>query len=211
MDHGGHEHHMHHGGGDVAGLAMAQTAPDRDGLQLDSLAVTVGPWLPGWPTGLVVHGRLQGDVLTEPHVTWVDPDAAWPPAASPQVVAADVLSRLLLVAGWPLAARQARRTRADLVAGTADAGARAERLARRVTGSRVLTWSLRGIGHDEQGRDAVDRVRQWAGSLTGDGDPPPPASPPAPAIWNMGRMATATAASIRPASRSIRPSACRTC
>lgn len=198
MDHGGHEHHMHHGGGDVAGLAMAQTAPDRDGLQLDSLAVTVGPWLPGWPTGLVVHGRLQGDVLTEPHVTWVDPDAAPPPPASPQVVAADVLSRLLLVAGWPLAARQARRTRADLVAGTAGAGANAERLARRVTGSRVLTWSLRGVGHDEQGRDAVDRVRQWAGSLTGDGDPPPPASPQAVAAMTDGaelaavRLAVAT-------------------
>ncbi|UER55508.1 hypothetical protein HJG43_14270 [Kineosporiaceae bacterium SCSIO 59966] len=211
MDHGGMDHgdhgdmdhgeHMHHGG-EVAGLPMAQTAADRDGLELDSLAVTVGPWLPAWPTGLVVHGRLQGDVLTEPHVTWVDPDAALPPAASPQVVAADVLSRLLVVAGWPLAALEARRTRADLLAGAAGAGARAHRLARRVTRSRVLTWSLRGIGCDEQGRDAAERVRRWAGSLTEDGDPPPPASPQAVAAMTDG----AELAALRLAVSTLDPS-----
>lgn len=41
---GGHDVHMMHSG-DVAGLPMADRAPDRDGLTFDALHVTLGPVL----------------------------------------------------------------------------------------------------------------------------------------------------------------------
>ena len=75
-EHSGHDmggdggHHGHHGGV-VAGLPMAQTAPDRDGLELDTLAVALGPVLPGWPTGLVLHAQLHGDVLSDVRSSWI--------------------------------------------------------------------------------------------------------------------------------------------
>ncbi|NEE02040.1 hypothetical protein [Phytoactinopolyspora halotolerans] len=76
-DDGGDGHHHdqqghEHGGHDAAGLPMAGTAPDRDGLELDSLHVRLGPVLPSWPTGLVIEGRMQGDVLTGVHASWID-------------------------------------------------------------------------------------------------------------------------------------------
>jgi hypothetical protein len=42
------DHHMHHGGS-VAGLPMADTGPDRDGLQLDVLDRVRGGAT--WPQG----------------------------------------------------------------------------------------------------------------------------------------------------------------
>jgi uncharacterized protein involved in copper resistance len=74
MDHGGHGgmDHSGHGGMDVAGLPMAGTVPDRDGLRLDALQVSLGPVLTCWPTGLLLHGQLQGDVLSRVRLTWVD-------------------------------------------------------------------------------------------------------------------------------------------
>ena len=45
------------------GLPMADRGADRDGLTLDQLHVPLGPVLPDWPAGLVVHLTLQGDVV----------------------------------------------------------------------------------------------------------------------------------------------------
>src|SRR5260370_2487867 len=60
MDMGG----MDMGGmGMPAGLPMAGRGADRDGLRLDQLHVPLGPVLPDWPAGLVVHLALQGDVV----------------------------------------------------------------------------------------------------------------------------------------------------
>lgn len=169
--HGGHgDHHMHHGGV-VAGLAMASTAPDRDGLELDALRVSLGPMLPGWPTGLMVAGSLQGDVLTGTDVSWLDEapgDLGQVPASA---AALDSLARFLLVAGWPTAARRARAARDDLVSpedAVRERGRRtAAALARTVRRSRTLRWSVRGIGASADGSEVLDRVLRWTDAATG--------------------------------------------
>lgn len=169
MDHGGH------GGMDVAGLPMANTAPDRDGLQLDALRVSLGPVLAGWPTGLLLRGQLQGDVLGDVTLTWADADTGdeGPARASDdaRLLALDRLARLLEVAGWPTAARDVRRARDRLrSADPAEAeGAHrvAVQLVRRVRRSRTLAWSVHGIGAIEDANardldgDVLDRVRRW--------------------------------------------------
>lgn len=166
IGHGGD--HMEHGG-NVAGLAMADRAPDRDGLQLDALKVTLGPVLPGWPTGLAMHATLQGDVLTEVGLRWLDPadpDVDRHPVADPAPWALDRLSRFLLVAGWPDAARQARQARAALTGPNpstrARGGQEAVALARKVRRSRALAWSVQGMPGD-----VWDRVRSWCDVATG--------------------------------------------
>lgn len=157
---------MHHGG-EVAGLAMASTGPDRDGLQLDVLKIALGPVLPGWPTGLVLRAELQGDVLASAELAWLDADmlpAVHPPQDS-RCAALDRLAGFLDVAGWPTAARDARRARDGLVGGTDREGAQrlAEAVARRVRRSRALSWTAGGIGQvasrDGAGEDVLDRVR----------------------------------------------------
>ena len=183
MEHGGHGQHggggghegqeMHHGG-TVAGLAMAGTAPDRDGLELDSLAVSLGPVMPGWPTGLVLRGQMQGDVLTGVEVSWADGTPVSTPvgAASShrRAAALDSLSRFLVVAGWPSNAATARAARTGLLSTEpldADRGQRAaSRLARRVRGARSLAWSVHGIG-GTGGGDALARVRHWCDVAAG--------------------------------------------
>lgn len=51
-------------GGTPYGRAMAMTADDlRDGLALDRVPLRAGPFLPGFPPGLVLDTALQGDVL----------------------------------------------------------------------------------------------------------------------------------------------------
>ena len=192
MDHsdmGGGEHaghHMHHGG-DVAGLPMAQTAPDRDGLQLDVLRVSLGPVLPDWPTGLVLQVELQGDVVTGAQLTWLDDgdQAHRDPSADARRTALDHLASLLEVAGWSTAARDVRRARDGLASPDDGERAKAEqgtrRVLRRVRRSRALAWSLRGIGclaEPERGTngDVLDRLRRWC-DVASDG-----AAVPAPGV-----------------------------
>ena len=173
--HGG-GHHMHHGGV-VAGLSMARTAPDRDGLELDSLAFFLGPILAGWPTGLVLRTELQGDVLTSAHLLWVDADQiGGGRPADARSAALDHLSRFLLVAGLPATAREARRARDGLMSsGASDRTAaqrRAEWVARRVRRSRSLAWSVRGVGFlpasdGIAGGDIMDRVLLWCDAAVG--------------------------------------------
>ena len=191
MGHSGHEgmdhsamagdeagHHMHHGG-EVAGLPMAETAPDRDGLALDVLRVSFGPVLPGWPTGLVLRADLQGDVLIGAELSWLDAGdhADVDPGADPRRTALDHLASLLSVAGWPTAARDARRARDGLAslesAERAAAERRVERVVRQVRRSRGLAWSLRGIGRldgpdGSADSDVLDRMRRWCDAASAD-------------------------------------------
>lgn len=51
-------------GGTPYGRPMAMTADDRDGLALDELQLTLGPFLDAFPAGLVLDIALQGDVVT---------------------------------------------------------------------------------------------------------------------------------------------------
>ena len=212
MDHGGgdegmeqmdHMDHMHHGG-EVAGLPMAQTGPDRDGLELDALKVSLGPVLPGWPTGLVLRAELHGDVLTAPELSWLDAESLPAPARlDPRRAALDQLARFLLVAGWPTAARDARRARDGLdPADPADpvdpaAEVLAGRLARRVLRSRALAWTAAG-------GSVGDLVRHWcevaAGRAAADG-----ATPSLAAVAGLVDGAEIGTARLVVAAHAIRP------
>lgn len=169
--HEGHEQGHEHGH-DVDGLPMAGTAPDRDGLELDSVRVSLGPLLPVWPTGLVVDGYLQGDVLTGVDISWSDGapllDRDEDPA--PETVALDRLARFLDVAGWPALAVRARRARDGLLSGShsdvdvdADAARHlAHMVADRVRRSATLRWSVSGID------GVLDRVYGWCDIVSPD-------------------------------------------
>ncbi len=69
-------------GGTPHGRPLAERADDlRDGLALDVLPLTVGPFFPAFPAGLALRVSLQGDVITEVEML-ADPflaDSADPP------------------------------------------------------------------------------------------------------------------------------------
>ena len=216
MDHSGH--HMHHGG-EVAGLPMAETGPDRDGLALDVLRVSLGPILPAWPTGLLLRAELQGDVLTGATLSWLDAGdhADADRGADPRRTALDHLASLLEVAGWSTAARDARRARNGLA--SPDPGEReaAERLAQRVAGrvrrSRALAWSLRGIGyldgrHPGSDGDVLDRMRRWC-DVASDGAASGPRVLPLDEVAAVLRGAEVAAARLIVASVEVRRSMMR--
>jgi hypothetical protein len=183
-----------------AGLPMARRGADRDGLKLDRLHVPLGPFLPDWPAGLVVRVTIQGDVVQQAEVTalgaaqgggsfWAEPwlrAAVGKPvttgAAARRRAAAhlDSLGRLLAVAGWGGAAVSARRLRDATLSGMPASRLRpgVSRFARRVTRSRVLAWSTRGIGvlavagaavvdggAAQHAGDVTARYRRWCSDL----------------------------------------------
>lgn len=183
------------------GLPMADRAPDRDGLTLDQLHVSLGPVLADWPAGLVVRLTLQGDVVQSAQVEVArapsvrtrtvdaapaDGRCAWLPGAAapsggevPAAAALDGLARLLAVCGASTAARTARRLRDDLLAGTLD-DAELRRFARRLRRSRTLRWATDGVGrlderHGELGGDATRRWHRWLDTAQGGGAPADPA------------------------------------
>lgn len=153
-------------------VPMADRAPDRDGLKLDRLHVPLGPVLPDWPAGLVVHTVLQGDVIQHAEATVAGLDGVREEIDHPPVARRlDACGTLLSMAGWDDAAANARRLRDDALL-----GAPAEQLAgpvtrwaRRVRRSRTLRWSLRGVGTvpDEHATppalrgDTLDRLHRW--------------------------------------------------
>ncbi|MEV7040737.1 hypothetical protein [Amycolatopsis sp. NPDC051061] len=172
-DHSGHEEHGHHHGHDMGGMVMpggipmADRADDRDGLKLDRLSVPLGPVLPAWPAGLLVRTLMQGDVVQEAIVETVmtprhGTPAFWDSVASGRIAARrfDSCARLLTVAGWEHAAVTAARLRDDLLAGQ-EPGPRFTRWAKQVRRSRVLRWSLGGIGVQIGAGDAWDRLTRW--------------------------------------------------
>jgi hypothetical protein len=170
---GGHDAHMMHGG-DVAGLRMADRAPDRDGLALDQLHVPLGPALHDWPAGLVVRVALQGDVVQSAEVQVVGeahPDgSSWVgmPAAA---AALDSMARLLSVCGWGTATRSARRLRDELLTDAVD-DAELGRLLRRLRRSRTLRWATDDVGRLDVAQcdlagDATQRWRRWLDVVEG--------------------------------------------
>ncbi|WP_100497639.1 hypothetical protein [Geodermatophilus chilensis] len=194
MDHGGgHEgHHMHHGG-EVAGLPMAMTGPDRDGLELDVLKVSLGPVHPGWPTGLVLRAELQGDVLAGADLSWIDAESVSEvgPSLDARQSALDHLARFLVVAGWPTAARDARRARDGLRSEEHARRTAAQRLAEEVTGkvlgSRTLAWAIAGAGRSQRDRGTssahpvLGRLRHWCDLAVGRDS----ANPPTPSLQDL--------------------------
>lgn len=164
MDHGGMDHgNSDHGGMDHGGMEMDMPMPggiplaggadDRDGLEMDSLTVPLGPVLPAWPAGLVLRCTVHGDVIAQARVDTVpapvpSDDRAHPDGRTRAALECDGVARFLTVAGARAAATGFRRVRDDLLDGAsvADCGVAVESLLGRVRRSRLLRWSIRGIG-----------------------------------------------------------------
>ena len=155
MDHGDMDH------GDMemapAGIPLAGGGEDRDGLEMDVLQVPLGPVLPCWPAGLVLHCSLQGDVVVSAEVEVLTAGTTAPDAdPSGRAAAArlcDHADQLLQLSGWWSAAQRAARVRDDLLgdADTAACQARLQRLRVVVERSRLLRWSLRDLGRAHHG------------------------------------------------------------
>jgi hypothetical protein len=160
--HGGHDMGGHggHDMADVAGLPMAGTGEDRDGLELDVLTYRWGPFLTGWPPGLVVRATLSGDVVSAATVE-AQPDAA---EALPRLAAvAHSLVSVLGLAGW----HRAERALSALPLAPLDGRTATDdekRWLARVRRSRALSWALRDIA-DIDGQGAGGRVVLWCEEL----------------------------------------------
>lgn len=150
MEHGGHGGHH---GMDMApeGIPLAQGGQGRDGLQMDVLHLPLGPVLPFWPAGLVLHCSLQGDVVVDAVTAVVagrnrggrvhgsQPDLA-------TAVLSDAVMSLLALAGADDLAARAGVVRDALVRGNrAAARDSVVRLHRKIRRSLLLRWSLRGV------------------------------------------------------------------
>jgi hypothetical protein len=150
-------------GGTPYGRPLTGRAPDRDGLELDQLPVTVGPYLPALPVGLVVRVKLQGDVVQEATVgdnpfvqdPALDVDPIFLRALVESVPVAQLeLARACHVLGWlgealrvqglTALGQRALALAADLR--TTD-GPAVERLLSGVRRSGVLVWSLTDTDH----------------------------------------------------------------
>jgi hypothetical protein len=171
------EHHDAHHGHDMSGMEMpamempamemlgsipmADRGPDRDGLTLDRLHVPLGPALPDWPAGLIVHLVLQGDVVQQAAVEVLDPPPLQEQPPPLLVHRLDSCARLLSVAGWSDMAARARLLRDDVTDHPmAELAPRVRRWAAVVRRSRTLRWSLTGVGDTSAG-DAVTRLHRW--------------------------------------------------
>ena len=155
MDHGdmGDMGDMDHGDmGDMAphGIPLAGGGEDRDGLEMDVLHLPLGPVLRHWPAGLVLRCALQGDVVVEAQAWLLDSghEATHSAAIPAGAHLCDDVSALLTLAGWTAAAASARTVRNALLdeAPREVTGPALERLHREVGGSRLLRWSLHGVG-----------------------------------------------------------------
>lgn len=152
------------GGGSPPGdVPMADRAPDRDGLMLDQLHVPLGPALPLWPAGLIVHTTLQGEVLQDVSVELLAGGGGSFWSEHPVARGLDSAGRLLAIAGWPDAATTAHRLRDEALGG---GRVSLEKLANRVRRSRMLRWLLSGVGSVADGPpslagDALDRLHRW--------------------------------------------------
>ncbi len=156
-DMGGHEGHDM---GDVAGLPMAGTGDDRDGLALDLVTYRLGPFLHGWPVGLVVRTELSGDIVSS---AVVEATPHLPQSLPRRAAVAHAVAEVLDLAGWGTASREVCRARTRLLDGE-DLDVSHRRWIARVRRSRTLRWSLRGIGA-QKGRDASDRMTDWCDLL----------------------------------------------
>ncbi|MGH3776007.1 MAG: hypothetical protein ACRDRR_09795 [Pseudonocardiaceae bacterium] len=184
--HGGQAHGDHHDMEMPGGLPMADRGEDRDGMMLDQLHVPLGPLLPDWPAGLVVHTTLQGDVVQAARVEVLRADGAvddfwgepWRRAAAGEAVTVgdaarrrvaghlDSLARLLAVVGWSDAVVRTRWLRDDVLGGVnaEQLLPRARGLARRLRGSRTLRWLTDGVGAHSDG-DVSARSLAWLSDI----------------------------------------------
>ncbi|GAA4826175.1 hypothetical protein GCM10023201_10970 [Actinomycetospora corticicola] len=149
---------------------------DRDGLALDALHVALGPVLPHWPAGLVVHATLAGDLITDARAEVLDVPASVGPGSrgrsplGPDRTRLDILTRVFGLLGADHLAVRARRLR-DQDPAPGDLTAFGRRLRR----NRPLRWAVRGVplvGGPVEERTLEQRVANLAGGLGGSLAPP---------------------------------------
>ncbi len=144
-DMGGHEHMSMSGPGRYP-LAMGDD--DRDGLEMDVLNRTLGPFLPDWDPRLLVHVVLAGDLVRSAEAEIVSPQTGVPGPDDEHaaVLRLDAAARLLHVAGWgPVADRMTRARDAAFDGRSDDALRDALRCRRRIARSPLLRWVFRGL------------------------------------------------------------------
>jgi len=124
------------------GIALASGAEDRDGLEMDVLHLRLGPVLPCWPSALAVDCVLHGDVVSEVEVHTAAMTSA-SGVVAPVALQLDAVVQLLSLAGAEDLASDARVIRNRCLDGD-DSGVAG--LRRRIGRSRLLRWSLRGVG-----------------------------------------------------------------
>lgn len=160
--------HGQGGEGMMGGMPYGRMMPmppteGRDGLALDRLSLRLGPFLPGWPSGVVADVGLQGDVIEE--VALVPADAGdtlvGGPIRPPEgpdgeaTVRLVALAELCAVAGLgALARRTARFALRPDRAGIA-------RLRRRLDRPWGLRAATDGVGRLPDVTDVTDRWRGW--------------------------------------------------
>lgn len=154
-------------GGTPYGRPMAELGADRDGLRLDVVPGTVGPFFPRFPPGLVLDVTLAGDVVVDAAVgpnPFSGAGAAglmprpglrpFPRALSEPVSVAELevararehlrwLADALIAHGLPALGTRAVRLAARVGPGD---GASVRALARALSWTQVLRWSTAGVG-----------------------------------------------------------------
>lgn len=151
-------------GGTPYGRSMAELGPDPDGLRLDVVPVSVGPFFPRFPSGLVLDVRFSGDLVLEAAVGELpigsppgSPRMSLRPflrALSEPVPIAELelmrarhhlrwLANALVAHGLPALGARALRLALRIQPGD-DAALR--RLVRLVGWTQVTGWSTRGVG-----------------------------------------------------------------
>lgn len=151
-------------GGTPYGRPLAELGPDPDGLRLDVVPVSIGPFFPRFPTGLVLDIRFSGDLVLDVAIgegALESPVGAPRPALRPflQALSEPVpicqlelararehlrwLADALVAHGLP--ALGARSLRLAQRARPGDVGA-VRRLARLIGWTQVTRWSTRGVG-----------------------------------------------------------------
>lgn len=164
-------------GGAPYGRPLAEVAPDRDGLRLDVVPLTVGPFFPQFPPGLRLEAAFSGDVVVDclplmnPFVDIAHDalpirpglDVFFRALFEPVPVAELELARArdhlvwladaLTAHGLPALGVRALRLTQELGGPAAAAGVR--RLSRAIEWSQVLRWSTRGVGRFDAMRTSL--------------------------------------------------------
>ena len=138
-------------GGTPYGRPMAELGPDRDGLRLDVLRVTLGPFFPRLPAGLVLDLKTAGDVVTE--AAAVEATSSHPAAAASARTSSPFVRALLEPV--PIAELELARAR-DHLRWLADALI--------AQGLPALGLRALRLAHDVRPGDE-DRIRRFAGRL----------------------------------------------
>lgn len=149
-------------GGTPYGRPMAELGPDRDGLRLDVLPLSIGPFFPRFPAGLTLNVVMAGDLVIEGRVTdspfvggeWSAPVGPFIRALTEPVPVAEIelararqhlrwASDSLITQGLSAFAMRVRRLAVTL---TPDRASTVQALSRRLRLVRVPQWSGAGVG-----------------------------------------------------------------